>query len=95
MLQNAMELAGGDEDRKKVLRGLGNARVIAALRFVLPYLDNPGLAQEACRAVVELAHSQNLRNPNQKEFNPALDRVIAMCNDKGLVERARRYREGR
>jgi len=44
--------------------------------------------------VVELAHSRMPREPNREEFGRALDRVIALCRDKGLVERARQYRTG-
>jgi len=36
-----------------------------------------------------------LREPNIAEFAKALDRVIAMCKDKGLVDRAKSYKEGR
>jgi HEAT repeat protein len=93
-LKKAMELAPGNEERKAVLEGLGGVRDIETLRYVLPYLKNKDLAQQACKAVVELAHSRKLREPNQKEFEPALDRVIAICRDRNLVERARRYKLG-
>ena len=42
--------------------------------------------------MVELAHSRMFREPNREEFGRALDRVIALCRDNGLVERARQYR---
>jgi len=44
---------------------------------------------------VELAHSKTLREPNKAEFAKPLDRVIAMCKDKALVERAKQYKDGR
>jgi HEAT repeat protein len=93
-LKKAMALAPGDDERKVVLEGFGGVRDIEALRYVLPYLKNKDLAQQACKAVVELAHSKKLREPNRAEFEPALDRVIAICRDRNLVERARRYKLG-
>jgi HEAT repeat protein len=93
-LKKAMAQAQSADDRKAILQGVGTTRHIEALRFAVPYLDDKELAQAACKAVVELAHSQKLRRPNQAEFNPALDRVIATCRDRGLVERAEKYRRG-
>jgi HEAT repeat protein len=94
MLKKAMNLAQGSEDRKLVFAGLATVRHIDALRYVLPYLDNKQLDQLACKVVVELAHSKKLREANRAAFEPALDRVIAICRNRTLVERAQRYKEG-
>jgi HEAT repeat protein len=94
-LKKAMELADRDDERRLVLEGIGFVRHLDTLRFVVPYLDQQALSQSACKAVVELAHSRMLREPNQAEFNKPLDRVIAICKDQNLVYRARQYREGR
>jgi HEAT repeat protein len=93
-LQKAMELASRDEERKLLLEGIGFVRTIETFRYVLPYLDNKDLAQAACKGIVELAHSRPLREANKAEFDKALDRVIAICKDKGLVDRARQYKLG-
>lgn len=95
VLKKAMPLATRDDERRALLAGAGFVRHIETLRFVLPYLDKPELAQAACKGVVELAHSKMLREPNKEEFAKALDRVIAICKDKGLVDRAKQYKEGR
>lgn len=95
VLKKAMALATRDEERRALLDGIGFVRHIETLNFVLPYLDQPPLAQSACRAVVELAHSKMLREPNKAAFVQPLDRVIALCKDKGLVDRAKQYKEGR
>jgi hypothetical protein len=95
VMKKAMGLATRDEERRAILDGIGFVRHIETLRFVVPYLDQPALAQSACRGVVELAHSRMLREPNKTEFAKPLDRVIAMCKDKGLVDRAKQYKEGR
>jgi HEAT repeat protein len=94
-MKKAMELATRNEERRAILGGLGNIRHIETLRFVLPYLDQPALVQAACKGVVELAHSKMLREPNKAEFDKALDRVIVLCKDTTLIERAKQYKEGR
>jgi HEAT repeat protein len=93
-LKKAMDLSANDEDRKLVLDALATVKEIQTLRYVLPYLDHKTLSQRACRTVVELAHSKTLRAPNRAAFEQALDRVIAICRDRNLVERARKYRQG-
>jgi HEAT repeat protein len=93
-LKKAMELATRVDERRKILDGIGFVRILDTLHYVLPYLDDKELNQSACRAVVELAHSKPLREPNKTEFDKALDRVIAICKDKGLVDRARQYKLG-
>jgi HEAT repeat protein len=92
-LRKAMELASRNDERRAILEGIGFVRTLETFRYVLPYLDDKELNQSACKAVVELAHSRTLREPNQAEFNKALDRVIAICKDKLLVDRARQYRQ--
>jgi len=95
MLKKAMTLASNDDDRRMVLvDGLAFVKDINTLRFAVPYLEQKTLAQAACKTIVELAHSRMLREPNMTEFEPALNRVIALCKDKELVERAKKYKQG-
>ena len=94
MLKKAMDLGESDNDKRLVLDGLRNVKDIGTLRYVLPFLDQKDLAQTACRTIVELAQSKTLREPYRAEFDRALDRVISICQDKGLVERAKRYKQG-
>jgi len=91
-LKKAMELATRVEERKEILEKLGPVRHVETLRFAVRYLDDKDLAQSACKGIVELAHSRPLREPNQAEFNKALDRVIATCKDRGLIDRAKQYK---
>ncbi len=93
-LKQAMELANSDGDKKLVLDALATVKDIETLRYVLPYLDQKTLVQPACKTVIELAHSKTLREPNREEFHRALDRVITLCRDKGLIERAKKYKAG-
>ena len=91
MLQQAMHLAGRDEQRRYVLERVSAVRTVEALRFVAPYLDQPAMAQSACKSIVELAHHKELREPNQKEFQPALEKVLLTSRDQATVEQARRF----
>ena len=90
-LTEAMRLARSTEDRAWILERAAAVRHVESLRLVRPYLDDPALTQTACKTVVELAHHRELREPNQKEFTPALEKVLAIVRDQTLVERARRY----
>jgi HEAT repeat protein len=90
-LQQAMALASHDEERGFVLQRAAAVRTPATLRFVLPYLDQPPLAEQAAQAVVELAHHRELRDPNKAEFKPALEKVLKISKDPGTLELARRY----
>ncbi len=94
MLREAMKFCSRDEERNLILSRTTSAEIrsLEALQFVLPYLKNPATAQQACRAVVGLAHHRYLRRPNQAEFNKALNEVIAVSDDPALVDQARRYR---
>ncbi len=94
MLQRAMELATRDEERGLALERAAAVRTVETLRFVVPYFDQPALAQAASKTVVELAHHTDLREPNRAEFIAALEKVIAVCKDQQLVDRAERYRQG-
>jgi hypothetical protein len=91
MYKQAMAMATRDEERRVVLRDAASARSIETLRWVVPYLDDPALAKEASRAVVELAKDGGLRGANRAEFEAALNKVIAVCGDTGLVDGAKRY----
>lgn len=92
--QKAMELARGDDEKRLVIGRVATVRLVETLRWVAPYLDNASLGQQACRTVVELAHHRELREPNKGEFDPALKKVMEICRDSGLVDRAKRYLEG-
>jgi HEAT repeat protein len=90
-LQQAIGLATHDEERGLVLQRAAAVRTLATLRFVLPYLDQPPLAEQAAKTVVELAHHRELRDPNKEQFKPALEKVLKISKDPGTLELARRY----
>jgi hypothetical protein len=94
LLQKTMTLCTSDEDRRRVLERANAIRTIETFRFVVPYLDDPALAEPACRSVVELAHHQKLRDAHKEEFAKALDKVLGTTKDDELVQRATRYKAG-
>jgi hypothetical protein len=93
LLQKALTMCTRDEERKSVVKRARAIRTMESLHFVVPYLDQPEFAQQACETVVELAHHRGLREPNKAEFDPALDKVIATSKDPVVVERANRYKK--
>jgi len=94
LLQKTMTLCQRVEDRRKVLERANAIRTIDTLRFVVPYLDDPSLAEPACLSVVELAHHRNIRDANKDEFAKALDKVRGTTKNEELIERAERYKQG-
>jgi HEAT repeat protein len=94
LLKKTMTLATRDEERNLAIDRAKAIRTMDSLRFVLSYMDKPELAERACATVVELAHYRELRDPNKVEFDNALDKVIGICKDPVLVDRAKRYKRG-
>jgi HEAT repeat protein len=94
MLQKIMQQAQENEDRALIIARAGTVRTMECVRWVAGYLDNAGLSQAACAALVELAHHRELRHPNMDEFGPILDKVAATSKDATVAERAKRYRLG-
>jgi hypothetical protein len=94
LLKQAMEMCVRDEERNLVFQRASAIRIPETLAFVVPYLDQPAYAQQACATIVELSHHRALREANKAAFDRALDRVIATSRDAVVVERAHRYRQG-
>lgn len=95
LVKKTMELCLTDEDRARLIERVNAIRTIDAFRFVLPFLDQPPLAEPACKSLVELAHHRQLRDAHKDEFVKALDRVITTTKNQELVERATAYKDGK
>lgn len=93
-MQQAMKAAKTPEEKTAVINRVRSAYDVGALRFVLPYVDQPQFAQTACETIVEIAHHREVRDPNKVEFDKALDKVIRTSRDPIVVERAQRYKRG-
>jgi HEAT repeat protein len=91
MLRRAIERAERDDERHLVLQRVSAVRTVEALRFLLPYLDQPALAQAAGASIVELARHDGLRDPHRAEFTPALEHVLETQRDAAVCEQARRF----
>jgi len=94
LLKDAMTLCTRDTERHLVLQRAQAIRIPETLRFLMPYLNEPAYAQQACQSVVELAHHRDLREPNKVEFDQALDKVIQTSKDATVIDRANRYKKG-
>jgi HEAT repeat protein len=94
LLKQALALCAHDAERNQVLNRAQAVRIVETLRFLLPYVDQPDFAQQACESIVELAHHRELREANKPEFHAALDKVIQTSQDATVVERANRYKNG-
>ncbi len=91
-LKKDMTLAQIKEEKAFVINRCRTAYTVDALRYVLPYVDDPEFSAVACETVVELAHHRELREPSKPEFDAALDKVVSVTNDDVLKERSRRYK---
>jgi len=95
LIAKIMPLCEKDADRGRLIERTSSVHTVEAFRFVLPYVDQPALAESACKSVVELAHDRGLRDANKDDFTKALDKVIATTKNPELVERSNRYKEGK
>jgi HEAT repeat protein len=93
-MKQAMEAARTPEEQSLVINRCRTAYSVDSMRFVLPYLAKPEFAQITCETIVELAHHREVRDPNKKEFDTALDEVIKISTDPVVVDRAQRYKRG-
>lgn len=93
-MQQALKAARSPDEKLIVINRVRSAYDVGALRFVLPYVDQPQFAQTACETIVEIAHHREVRDPNKVEFDKALDKVIRTSTDPIVVERAQRYKRG-
>jgi HEAT repeat protein len=87
-LTRGMQLAIRKEERKLILDRAKAIRRIEALQFVVPYLDQPELAEQACRSIVELARDTGFRNRHKEEFRAAILKVTQTTKDRGLAAKA-------
>jgi HEAT repeat protein len=94
MLKKGMELASSHDQKATALKRASAILSIETLHFVAPYMDQPEFSVVACKAVVELAHHRDLRQPNKAEFDKALDKVIKLSKDPEVLLRANHYLKG-
>jgi len=92
LTKTAMGLCTKDSQRNTVLKRASAIRTVESLRYLVGFMDQPALAQQACESIVELAHHRDLREPNKAEFHRALDEVLRISTDATVKDRAQRYK---
>ncbi len=95
LVEKTLMLCPTDEDRGRLLERAGAIRRVETLRFLLPFLDEPAVAEAAAKGVVDLAHHRSLRDGHKAEFMAALDRVLKVAQDPVTRDRAERYKQGK
>ncbi len=93
-LKNAVKIAESTDNKNWALSRAASVRTLATVNWVAGYLDDPDLAQTACRVIVELAHHRFLRQPNKEHFEPILRKVEATAKDKSIARLAEKARLG-
>lgn len=95
LVEKTLRLCRSDDDRGRLLVRAAAIRTVETLRFLEPFLDDPAVAENAAKGVVELAHHRSLRDAHKAEFTAALDRVLAVARDPVTRDRAERYKQGK
>lgn len=93
-MKQAMKASRTPEEQLLVINRTRTAYDVEAVRFILPYLEDPQFAQLGCETIVEIAHHREVRDPHKAEFDKILDKVIAVTKDAVVVDRAQRYKRG-
>lgn len=93
LLKRAMDMSVRVDDRRYCLQRAGAIRILDSLHWLLPFVDDPRYAEQACTSICELAHITPLRRGHEAEFHAALDKVIAVSKDEVSIDRANRYKK--
>jgi len=88
MYKQAMSLASDTSEKKMVLSGLANIKLLAALQMAASYLEDKDLQQEAEVAVVKIAETTVGSSP--AESKAALQKVIQISKNEFLREQAQK-----
>lgn len=87
LYRQAMNVASDASAKKMVLSGLAEVKSVAAMNFVVDYLEDDTLQQEAESAVVRIAFDL-IENGLGKQCIPILEKVIAVTKNEELREGA-------
>ena len=87
LYRQAMDLAPDTNAKKTVLSGLAEVKSVAAMNFVVDYLEDDTLQQEAESAVVRIAFDL-IENGLGKQCIPILEKVVAVTKDEEVREGA-------
>ena len=86
-------LAKADDERMKVISGLGNVKRIEAFRLLVPYLDTPAFTTETALAIVQIAPAL-IRRTDADIVKTSLQRIAHDEKDADVRARAARLLSG-
>jgi sugar phosphate isomerase/epimerase/HEAT repeat protein len=86
MYQDALAAAKRPDEKRLALGGLGDMKSAEALRMVIPLLDDPSLAAEACVTAVKIA--KNLGGVAEATVSEAMTKVLAVTKSAGVKKDA-------
>ncbi len=95
LVTKTLPLCTADDERGRLRERAAAIRTVETLRFILPQLEQPEVAESAAKGVVELAHHRSLRDAHKPEFAAALARVLEVSQDPVTRDRAERYLQGK
>lgn len=85
--QTANAAAQSDADRRLIISGLGRLEHIGSFQLLMPYLENPGLRNEAAMAIVQIAPSLRQLDPaSVKEGLEKIATTIAIEDIRGKAK---------
>ena len=85
---DAIAAAQRPEEKKLVLAEVGKTADLAALALARSHLGDPTLKPEAAVAMLKIAEAVSY--PHRKEAEAAVQEVLQACQDKHVLERAKR-----
>jgi HEAT repeat protein len=94
LLRTLFVMCPDEAERNQLIERAKAVRTVETLRFMMTFIDQAALSQQACATVVELAHHSGLREQHKEEFHRALDKVVAVSRDATVIDRAQRYQTG-
>ncbi len=80
------------EEKRVLISGLGDLNCPEGLQLLRPYLEEPAVQSEACRATVRAAKGL-VGKPELAQARPLLEKVVALTQDAELRQEARKLLE--
>jgi len=85
MYQEAMDLAKRVDEKRMILSGLGDTKVVEALRLVIPCLDQKDVQNEACSAAAKIGKELENTSAAKEDLITAMEKVLTLSKDKRIT----------
>jgi HEAT repeat protein len=86
LYKDSMKMAERAEEKTLVLSGLSGVKTVEALAYVMPYLDDADLREEAAMTAMQIANSIDKRLPEVQE---AAEKVVEVSTQPQVVKYAK------